>query len=117
MYVHTARFPDVDFFRSEAVQEKMTDILFIYCKIHHEVSYRQGMHELLAPFYWNIATESLDGVPSDEIDSYLSEYVYQPFFLSHPFTDVVCLVPLIGLWYKSWILLSLNMMPFCFSTD
>ncbi|KAI8332151.1 hypothetical protein BC941DRAFT_517225 [Chlamydoabsidia padenii] len=83
-------FPDVDFFRSEAVQEKMTDILFIYCKIHHEVSYRQGMHELLAPFYWNIATESLDGVPMEEIDSYLTDptnrlmvQVLDPAFIEH----------------------------------
>ena len=30
----------------------MTDILFIYCKLNQDVSYRQGMHELLAPLYW-----------------------------------------------------------------
>ncbi|ORZ13485.1 hypothetical protein BCR42DRAFT_418413 [Absidia repens] len=83
-------FPDVDFFRSETVQEKMTDILFIYCKIHHDVSYRQGMHELLAPFYWNIATESLDEVPSDDIDACLSDptnrlmvQVLDPTFIEH----------------------------------
>ncbi|KAI8060074.1 rab-GTPase-TBC domain-containing protein [Gongronella butleri] len=53
-------FPDVDFFRSQLVQERMTDILFIYCKIHEDVSYRQGMHELLAPFYWVVAADSLE---------------------------------------------------------
>ncbi|ORX51314.1 RabGAP/TBC [Hesseltinella vesiculosa] len=52
-------FPDVDFFRSSSVQEQMTDILFIYCKIHEDVSYRQGMHELLAPIYWVVADDSL----------------------------------------------------------
>ncbi|KAI8099001.1 rab-GTPase-TBC domain-containing protein [Halteromyces radiatus] len=83
-------FPDVEFFRNETVQEKMTDILFIYCKIHHEVSYRQGMHELLAPFYWNIATESLDGVSTEDIDACLSDptnrlmtQVLDPAFIEH----------------------------------
>ncbi|KAF9211750.1 TBC1 domain, member 5 [Podila verticillata] len=53
-------FPDNDYFRSEKVQEQLGDILFIYCKIHHDVSYRQGMHELAAYFYWVVANESLD---------------------------------------------------------
>ncbi|CAO3629904.1 unnamed protein product [Cunninghamella blakesleeana] len=65
-------FPDIDFFRDERVQEKMTDILFIYCKIHHDVSYRQGMHELLAPFYWVIATESILDVPKEDLDQFKS---------------------------------------------
>ncbi|KAI9300815.1 rab-GTPase-TBC domain-containing protein, partial [Cunninghamella echinulata] len=65
-------FPDIEFFRDEKVQEKMTDILFIYCKIHHDVSYRQGMHELLAPFYWIIATESLEGVPEEDLNQFKS---------------------------------------------
>ncbi|KAF7731692.1 hypothetical protein EC973_008863 [Apophysomyces ossiformis] len=52
--------PDVDYFRSEEAQQRMTDILFIYCKLHQNVSYRQGMHELLAPLYFIVATESMD---------------------------------------------------------
>ncbi|KAL0074506.1 rab-GTPase-TBC domain-containing protein [Phycomyces blakesleeanus] len=53
-------FPDVEYFRSEETQQRMTDILFIYCKINHDVSYRQGMHELLAPLYWIIDKDSID---------------------------------------------------------
>ncbi|KAG0036964.1 hypothetical protein BGZ82_003385 [Podila clonocystis] len=53
-------FPDNDYFRSEKVQEQLGDILFIYCKIHHDVSYRQGMHELAAYFLWVVSNESLD---------------------------------------------------------
>ncbi|KAI8994920.1 hypothetical protein BDB01DRAFT_774606 [Pilobolus umbonatus] len=53
-------FPDVDFFRSNEVQQQLTDILFIYCKLNKEVSYRQGMHELLAPFFWVVALDSLN---------------------------------------------------------
>ncbi|KAG1183615.1 hypothetical protein G6F36_008317 [Rhizopus arrhizus] len=53
-------FPDVDFFRSNEIQQHLTDILFIYCKLNRDTSYRQGMHELLAPLYWVLATDSLD---------------------------------------------------------
>ncbi|CAO3571373.1 unnamed protein product [Mortierella alpina] len=52
--------PDNDYFRSERVQEQLSDILFIYCKINHDVSYRQGMHELLAHVLWVVSSESLD---------------------------------------------------------
>ncbi|KAI7818855.1 hypothetical protein BC939DRAFT_480032 [Gamsiella multidivaricata] len=62
--------PDNDYFRSEKVQEQLNDILFIYCKINHDVSYRQGMHELVAHILWVVSSESLDvnaepGVSSD----------------------------------------------------
>lgn len=53
-------FPDNDYFRSEKVQDQLNDILFIYCKINHDVSYRQGMHELLAHILWAVSSESLD---------------------------------------------------------
>ncbi|KAF9187738.1 hypothetical protein BGZ51_001123 [Haplosporangium sp. Z 767] len=64
--------PDIDYFRSERVQEQLSDILFIYCKINHDVSYRQGMHELVAHILWVVSSESLDvlaepGVSSDPI--------------------------------------------------
>ncbi|KAF9423158.1 hypothetical protein BGZ94_008393 [Podila epigama] len=52
--------PDNDYFRSEKVQEQLCDILFIYCKINHDVSYRQGMHELAAYFLWVVSNDSLD---------------------------------------------------------
>lgn len=57
-------FPDVEFFRSDQVQEQMTDILFIYCKLNQDVSYRQGMHELLAPIYFVLSMESIS-TPND----------------------------------------------------
>ncbi|RCH98076.1 hypothetical protein CU098_008334 [Rhizopus stolonifer] len=48
------------------VQQRLTDILFIYCKLNHDVSYRQGMHELLAPFYWVLAEESLEATKLED---------------------------------------------------
>ncbi|KAG0002725.1 TBC1 domain, member 5 [Entomortierella chlamydospora] len=64
--------PDNDYFRSEKVQEQLNDILFIYCKINHDVSYRQGMHELVAYILWVVSSESLDINSEPEIKSDLS---------------------------------------------
>ncbi|KAJ3027629.1 UNVERIFIED_CONTAM: TBC1 domain, member 5 [Siphonaria sp. JEL0065] len=63
--------PDQSFFRDSSVQEMMTDILFIWCKLNPSISYRQGMHELLAPIIHVIETDkiesSLSVAPSHEI--------------------------------------------------
>ncbi|KAH8552548.1 hypothetical protein BGW37DRAFT_550784 [Umbelopsis sp. PMI_123] len=53
-------FPDVEFFRDDVVQNQMADVLFIYCKLNADVSYRQGMHELLAPIFLVLSTEGVD---------------------------------------------------------
>ncbi|KAG0257529.1 TBC1 domain, member 5 [Mortierella polycephala] len=83
--------PDIDYFRSERVQEQLCDILFIYCKINHDVSYRQGMHELVAHILWVVSSESLDvlaepGVSSDAISDVMknvldSTYVEHDTFI------------------------------------
>ncbi|CAG8587080.1 16631_t:CDS:2, partial [Racocetra fulgida] len=48
-----------EYFRSTSAQNRLLDILFIYCKMNTDVSYRQGMHELLAPILWVVDNESL----------------------------------------------------------
>ncbi|KAK9470194.1 rab-GTPase-TBC domain-containing protein, partial [Dipodascopsis tothii] len=57
-------FPDIDYFRDPAVQQTMLDILFVYTKLHADLSYQQGMHELLAPIYWAVARDAVD-VPAE----------------------------------------------------
>ncbi|CAG8525412.1 7225_t:CDS:2 [Acaulospora morrowiae] len=52
-------FPDNEYFRDPEIQSRLLDILFIYCKMNTDVSYRQGMHELLAPILWVVDKESL----------------------------------------------------------
>ncbi|CAG8526384.1 31389_t:CDS:10 [Racocetra persica] len=52
-------FPENEYFRSTSAQNRLLDILFIYCKMNTDVSYRQGMHELLAPILWVVDNESL----------------------------------------------------------
>ncbi|CAG9532496.1 unnamed protein product [Cercopithifilaria johnstoni] len=41
-------FPELEYFKDENVRTIMSDILFIYAKQHSDISYRQGMHEILA---------------------------------------------------------------------
>lgn len=38
----------------------LLDILFIFCKLNPDVSYRQGMHELLAPVVWVVERDALN---------------------------------------------------------
>ncbi|GAA5892886.1 hypothetical protein JCM6882_006886, partial [Rhodosporidiobolus microsporus] len=57
-------FPEVDYFRLTATQDRLTNLLFIWCKLHPSIGYRQGMHELLAPFLWVVDYDSLSPSPS-----------------------------------------------------
>jgi len=41
--------PELDFFHKQKVQQMLTDILFCYACENPAISYKQGMHELLAP--------------------------------------------------------------------
>ncbi|KAF8136682.1 RabGAP TBC [Boletus edulis] len=47
-------FPDMGYFRNQDVQHQLTNVLFLYCQMHPDIGYRQGMHELLAPLYYAI---------------------------------------------------------------
>lgn len=38
----------------------LLDILFVFCKLNPDVSYRQGMHELLAPILWVVERDAVD---------------------------------------------------------
>ncbi|KAF2362394.1 Rab-GTPase-TBC domain [Trinorchestia longiramus] len=42
-------FPEERFFHSPAIQEIMVTIIFCYAKQHIDVSFKQGLHEVLAP--------------------------------------------------------------------
>ncbi|KAI9276340.1 rab-GTPase-TBC domain-containing protein, partial [Umbelopsis sp. AD052] len=79
-------FPDVEFFRDDAVQNQMTDVLFIYCKLNADVSYRQGMHELLAPIFLVLNTEGVDigdGSLVGPADTKLMAQVLDKKYLEH----------------------------------
>lgn len=44
-------FPSISLFREEYVQEPMVTILTVWSKMYPLISYRQGMHDILAPVY------------------------------------------------------------------
>ncbi|KAJ3063995.1 TBC1 domain, member 5 [Podochytrium sp. JEL0797] len=76
--------PDHPFFRSPTVQETMLHILFIWCKLNPSISYRQGMHELLAPILFVVDADKRDpknptAKPSDPV----AQQVFDPDFVEH----------------------------------
>ncbi|KAF1829013.1 RabGAP/TBC [Decorospora gaudefroyi] len=52
--------PDNVYFRQPATQNMMLDILFVWCKMHADIGYRQGMHEILAPLLWVVERDAVD---------------------------------------------------------
>ena len=42
------------YFRNEDIQHQLTNVLFLYCVMHPDIGYRQGMHEVLAPLFYAI---------------------------------------------------------------
>ncbi|KAK4051847.1 hypothetical protein OIV83_002552 [Microbotryomycetes sp. JL201] len=53
-------FPELDYFRDPATQDKLVNLLHICCKLTPEIGYRQGMHELVAPILWIVDFDSVD---------------------------------------------------------
>ncbi|ORZ00973.1 rab-GTPase-TBC domain-domain-containing protein [Syncephalastrum racemosum] len=96
-------FPDVDFFRADQVQEHLTDVLFIYCKLNQDVSYRQGMHELLAPLYWVLANDSVEaeisGTGPLDASNKLLVQVLDPAYIEH---DAFILFERLMTYAKPW---------------
>ncbi|CAC5375916.1 TBC1D5 [Mytilus coruscus] len=62
-------FPEVQFFQSEEIQERMIDLLFIICKTRSTISYKQGMHELLAPLVFVLHCDHQAFLHASEVES------------------------------------------------
>lgn len=52
--------PDNVYFRQPATQNMMLDVLFVWCKMHPDIGYRQGMHEILAPLLWVVERDAIE---------------------------------------------------------
>jgi TBC1 domain family protein 5 len=52
--------PDNVYFRQPGTQDMMLDILFVWCKMHPSIGYRQGMHEILAPLLWVVERDAIE---------------------------------------------------------
>ncbi|KAI8925282.1 rab-GTPase-TBC domain-containing protein [Entophlyctis helioformis] len=53
-------FPDQERFRDEAIQTLLCNVLFVWCKMNPDISYRQGMHELLAITFIVVDQDKVD---------------------------------------------------------
>ncbi|VDI32237.1 TBC1 domain family member 5 [Mytilus galloprovincialis] len=78
-------FPEVQFFQSEEIQERMIDLLFILCKTRSTISYKQGMHELLAPLVFVLHCDHQAFLHASEVESLgdIIKEVMNPSYLEH----------------------------------
>lgn len=52
-------YPDNEFFQLKHIKECMQRVLFIYARQNPQLSYKQGMHELLAPIVYILEREKI----------------------------------------------------------
>ncbi|KYR02956.1 RabGAP/TBC domain-containing protein [Tieghemostelium lacteum] len=87
-------YPDHEFFQNQDNRLKMLRILFVYSKTNGIISYRQGMHELLAPIVYLYDREykkydvirdsvvgSADGLPQNS--KHLIDQIYDHNYIEH----------------------------------
>lgn len=78
--------PEEPFFRKPDTQQKLLDILFIFTKLNQDVGYRQGMHELLAPFLMVLETDAVDKRSSTRGDPLMLDMLELRFIEHDAFT-------------------------------
>ncbi|XP_059141726.1 TBC1 domain family member 5-like isoform X3 [Physella acuta] len=97
-------FPEVEFFRGPELYEMMNDILFCYSRELAQHSYKQGMHELLAPLIFVLHCDHQAFLHACEIESVLDimKEVMDPAFLEHDAYTMFCQVmETVEPWYLS----------------
>eukprot|EP01027_Heterolobosea_sp_BB2_P010526 GEZU01015441.1.p1 GENE.GEZU01015441.1~~GEZU01015441.1.p1 ORF type:complete len:208 (+),score=24.35 GEZU01015441.1:130-753(+) len=61
-------FPEYEFFQDKTIQETMKTVLFVWSLDNPEYSYRQGMHEVLAPIALAVSRDAYKRlVPAHQI--------------------------------------------------
>ncbi|KAE8842869.1 hypothetical protein HRS9139_02166 [Pyrenophora teres f. teres] len=85
--------PDNVYFRQPATQNMMLDILFVWCKMHPGIGYRQGMHEILAPLLWVVERDAIDIVKekTGAIDRTLAEML-DSGYIEHDTHMLFCII-------------------------
>ncbi|CAH1772712.1 unnamed protein product [Owenia fusiformis] len=97
-------FPEIEFFKEEKIEEMMVNILFCHCRKHHKLSYKQGMHELLAPFIFVLHCDHQAFEHATELEqvSELVKEVLNPQYLEHDAYALFCKVmDTVEPWYVS----------------
>ncbi|BFZ06429.1 hypothetical protein BsWGS_09466 [Bradybaena similaris] len=96
--------PRIEFFQSNQLRNLMVDILFVYAKENPDISYRQGMHELLAPLIFVLHCDHQAFLHASEMDNKLNvmKEVLDPTFLEHDAYTMFCQVmTTVEPWYLS----------------
>ncbi|KAH6687195.1 WD repeat domain-containing protein [Plectosphaerella plurivora] len=70
------RLPECGHYQDESFQALLVDALFVYCKLHPETGYRQGMHELLAPILDVLYRETVERGDEDELMDEMMDAAY-----------------------------------------
>ncbi|KAK6414925.1 hypothetical protein LTR95_017659, partial [Oleoguttula sp. CCFEE 5521] len=52
--------PENMYFRQPDTKRTLLDILYVYSKLNADITYRQGMHELLAPILWVVERDAIN---------------------------------------------------------
>ncbi|GMT08306.1 hypothetical protein PENTCL1PPCAC_30480 [Pristionchus entomophagus] len=68
----TLLFPEMEFFQQDRIRQMLSDILLVYAKENPYISYKQGMHEILAPLLFVLYLDQKTYEHHLENDSLLS---------------------------------------------
>lgn len=68
--------PENLYFRQPQTQAILLDILFIWSKLNEDVSYRQGMHEILAPILWVVERDATEPGSPEHIVAVVFDSAY-----------------------------------------
>ena len=85
--------PENLYFCQPQTQDILLNILFIWAKLNEDVSYRQGMHEILAPILWVVERDAVD---SDQHGT-LAATVFDSTYVTH---DTFTLFSLVMQYHK-----------------
>lgn len=75
--------PDNTYFRQQQTNAMMLDVLFIFCKLNPDISYRQGMHEILAPILWVIQCDAIQNGSHTASNDFMISQLCDPRFIEH----------------------------------
>uniref|UniRef100_A0A1I7XDI6 Rab-GAP TBC domain-containing protein n=1 Tax=Heterorhabditis bacteriophora TaxID=37862 RepID=A0A1I7XDI6_HETBA len=111
-------FPETEFFQQAHIRRMMSDILLIYAKENPFLSYKQGMHEILAPLMFVLYSDSQsyehfseNGGLRDISDSdrRILDIIYDTSYLEHDSFSMFCEMMLeVSKWYEEGIQISPN---------
>jgi len=93
-------YPENEFFQRKDIREMMLRILFIYARQNPKLAYKQGMHELLAPFLYILELEKIV-VKEENANDELSRLMDANFVEHDAFTMFNHLMRTVKEWFVS----------------